>query len=249
MCVCVGAVVGTILGLVTIISIGVYCYWRHDPKEAEEKRRRKQWAEERQDDEFLMLDSHKEQVRSSIGARYADSHDNKAFCRDDDHKQDMVANEYVMHPGMTRNHGDTSANKRGSKELKLMVGPNGRGSGCEDKVAYHQKAHANMAYEQRQRQSNLAGMGALSHLSSHDLTEQQLAVAKVSTAPVSHTAPQQVSGQPPQKPTLDRWEINRNLLRIQDKLGEGSFGEVWRAEGHALQGVSTVAVKALKGNN
>ena len=46
------------------------------------------------------------------------------------------------------------------------------------------------------------------------------------------------------------WEVQRNKVQIQKKLGEGAFGEVWRAVGHDIgnrNGPTVVAVKFLRG--
>merc|ERR1740129_503253 len=49
-------------------------------------------------------------------------------------------------------------------------------------------------------------------------------------------------------PTKDQWEFPRHHLKIYDILGEGCFGQVWKAttELGLKQGLVTVAVKTLK---
>ena len=252
-----GVVVGTFVALILLISLSVFCYWRYDPedKREEEKKKRERDRLRREGDNTVPY-SHLEPqrpgeggARSSIGARYADGgvsagHANQAFYGDDDEKQDMVQNEYVKHPGMTRDryHHDEdddgrapSRNHRGSQELKLIVDIQGKGN--------------KQGYEQ---QSSLAGMAALSHMSYQDLPSKDLSLAGVttqSTEVLQHAGTAGDMG-PIQLPPLDEWEIARESLDITEKLGEGSFGEVWRAEGHELhgsQGTCTVAVKVLKG--
>ena len=50
-------------------------------------------------------------------------------------------------------------------------------------------------------------------------------------------------------PTDPKWEFPRSKLKIQKKLGEGAYGEVWRGTAADLggAGTATVAVKFLRG--
>jgi serine/threonine protein kinase len=41
----------------------------------------------------------------------------------------------------------------------------------------------------------------------------------------------------------DEWEIPRTQLTLQDKLGNGQFGEVWKGR---WNGTTDVAIKTLK---
>ena len=47
------------------------------------------------------------------------------------------------------------------------------------------------------------------------------------------------------------WEFPRERLYIRERIGEGLFGEVWRARADGImgrKGHTVVAVKVLKGN-
>ena len=49
--------------------------------------------------------------------------------------------------------------------------------------------------------------------------------------------------------TPSRWEVSSKQIDLQNILGSGSFGEVWKARATGLKGIpgaTTVAVKKLK---
>ena len=103
------------------------------------------------------------------------------------------------------------------------------------------------AKRQSQEQPGLAGFGALNDLNAHGLMDRQN-----SAQPATPTIRKQVrlSLRPPSFEPEVPWEFPRNRLFIRLKIGEGTFGEVWRAKADGILGRPgrvAVAVKMLKG--
>ncbi len=179
---------------------------------------------------------------------FSDGQENQAFADSDDddpsfptlRRQRTTENIYMPHPGITTDqsyhgHARTSDNTR----ISLQAEVHGNTSRREQHGAYNRATsgvdHQKAAYRMRQGQSDLAGMGALSHHSHQNLDKIQ----KLSLPP------------PPGSPSADeRWEYPREKIQFREKLGDGSFGEVWKAVAPGVagrKGATVVAIKMLKG--
>ena len=103
------------------------------------------------------------------------------------------------------------------------------------------------AKRQSQEQPGLAGFGAL-----HDLNAKELIDGPGYAQPTTPTIRKQVrlSLRPPSFEPEVPWEFPRERLFVRLKIGEGTFGEVWRAKADGILGQPgrvAVAVKMLKG--
>lgn len=108
---------------------------------------------------------------------------------------------------------------------------------------------------------NLAGMGALSHNSTQNLSPQSRAAAaaggpaarKAAAAKrmskLTEEEDDDENNENKGKVTADLWEFPREKLYLREKLGEGAFGEVWKVAAEGITrtpGMTTVAVKLLR---
>ena len=106
--------------------------------------------------------------------------------------------------------------------------------------------YANNAYEMRAKQTNLAGMGALSHRSAQNLNTSGMTGNAARRVRLSRSIPEVEE----EESAVDGWEFPRDKLYFREKLGEGAFGEVWRASAEGITdttGMTTVAVKQVRG--
>ena len=101
-------------------------------------------------------------------------------------------------------------------------------------------------------QPGLAGHGALSNLTEVAPIMKPLTPSITPPSTPSGGGTRQLSLMPPTFQPEVPWEFPREKLYVRTKVGEGSFGEVWKAKASGILGRCgevTVAVKMLKGTS
>ena len=174
-------------------------------------------------------------------------YDNKGFEGDNQHRnhpeyvnQPVGRTRIDLHPEPLAEEDLDGRRRKSTADNNLMTRGDVASVGSSSESSVGRQNTKNEAYELRDGQIDLAGAGALS---------QRSAMARGGKKPkgkrVTIVDPEEDGGG-----YGGDWEFPRDRIFMREKLGEGAFGEVWKAvatmiAGHS--GMKPVAVKKLHG--
>ena len=134
--------------------------------------------------------------------------------------------------------------------VEILCSPNNKGLTPEVIFRRQSANPMNRAKLLGRDQPGLAGHGALNNLTEVTPIRKPMTPSITPPSTPSGGGSRELSLLPPTFQPEVPWEFPREKLYVRTKVGEGSFGEVWKAKASGIlgrRGEVTVAVKMLKG--